>query len=136
MNVHDDDGSWIYKNNLCDDFIEAFHDVTDGLEDAGPGDLERAIEAAVIRIAARHPHMPLPGYAVPRRYLVRHNLLRIWPAAGRHIGYPDAPHAFFAQPQPVCRTRSARLDDLAATISLQRQAWAECKQDHEDRSNG
>lgn len=115
------DTSWIQKNNLTDDFIEDFQDVTDGLEDAGPADLERA----TIRIAVRHPYMPLPGYAVPRRFVVRHNLLQIWPAAGRHIGYPEAPHAFFAQPQPVCRTRNARLDDVAATISLSRQAWKE-----------
>ena len=132
----DADTSWICKDSLCDDFIDEFQDATDELEDANAADLDRAIEAAVIRIAARHPYMPLPGYAIPRRFWIRQNLLRIWPAAGRHIGHPKAPHAFFAQPQPVCRTRNARLDDVAATISLNRQAWEECQQDHEDGSNG
>ena len=136
MDFLEEDGSWIYKGNLADDFIEDFQDVTDGLEDISPADLERAIDAATIRISARHPYMPLPGYAVPMRFVTRQNLLRIWPAAGRHVGYPEAPHAFFAQPQPVCRTQNARLDDLAATITLNREAWAECKRNQGDGSNG
>lgn len=110
--------------SITDDFMSEFQDVTDGLEDASPSDLDRAIDGAKARLATR-PYMPLPGYAVPRRFWVRERILQIWPSAGRHIGYPEAPHAFFAQPQPVCRTRNARLDDVAATISLSRQAWRE-----------
>ncbi len=124
MEYGEDDQSWADKPNIINDFLEEFQDVTDGLADASPADLDRAIEGAKARIAT-HPYMPLPGYAVPRRFWVRQRLLQIWPAAGRHIGYPEAPHAFFAQPQPVCRTQNARLDDVAATISLNRQAWEE-----------
>ncbi len=111
--------------SITDDFMSEFQDVTDGLEDPSPEDLDRAIEATQIRVTAKHPYMPLPGFALPRRFWVRQRLLQIWPAAGRHIGYPKAPHAFFAQPQPVCRTQNARLDDVAATISLNREAWKE-----------
>lgn len=111
--------------SITDDFVEEFLDVTDGLEDADEQDLERAIDAAKANVAATRPYMPLPGYAVPRRFWVRQKLLQIWPAAGRHIGYPEAPHAFFAQPQPVCRTKNVRLDDVAATIALSREAWRE-----------
>lgn len=111
--------------SITDDFVEEFLDVTDGLEDASHDDLDRALDAAKIRVASRHPYMPLPGYAVPRRFWVRQRLLQIWPAAGRHIGYPQAPYAFFAQPQPVCRTQNARLDDVAATTALSREAWRE-----------
>ena len=122
--MNEDDMSWVQKSNLTDDFIDEFQDVTDGLEDANAADLARATEAATIRLATR-PYMPLPGYSLPRRFWVRQRLLQIWPAAGRHVGYPEAPHAFFAQPQSVCRTKNARLDDVAATISLSRQAWKE-----------
>lgn len=125
MEYLDDDQSWSDKSNLISDFLSEFLDVTDGLEDAGPDDLDRAIAGAKARTLAKHPYMPLPGYAVPRRYWVRQRLLQIWPAAGRHIGYPEAPHAFFAQPQPVRRTQHARLDDVAATITLNREAWKE-----------
>lgn len=124
MEYLEDDQSWADKPNLISDFVEEFQEVTDGLEDASAADLDRAIDGAKARLATR-PYMPLPGYAVPRRFWVRQRLLQIWPAAGRHIGYPEAPHAFFAQPQPVCRTPHARLDDVAATIFLNRQAWKE-----------
>ena len=111
--------------SITDDFVEEFLDATDGLDDADHDDLDRAIDAAKAHVAAKHPYIPLPGFALPRRFWVRQRLLQIWPAAGRHIGYPGAPHAFFAQPQPVCRTKNARLDDVAATIALSRQAWQE-----------
>ena len=125
MEYGEDDQSWSDKSNLITDFVDEFLDVTDGLENASPDDLDRAIAGAKARVIARRPYMPLPGYAVPRRYWVRQRLLQIWPAAGRHIGYPQAPYAFFAQPQPVCRTEHTRLDDVAATISLSREAWKE-----------
>ncbi|MBU2766230.1 hypothetical protein HAP94_08470 [Acidithiobacillus ferrivorans] len=125
MEYLEDDQSWADKPNIINDFVEEFLAVTDGLEDASPADLGRAIDAAKAHVAAKHPYMPLPGHAIPRRFWVRQRLLQIWPAAGRHIGYPEAPHAFFAQPLPVCRTQNARLDDVDACISLNRQAWQE-----------
>lgn len=119
--MNDDDMSWVQKSNLTDDFIEAFQDVTDGLEDASPADLERAIEAAKARTNGSH----IRGLGVfwDNRNIARHHIHLMGGRMGAYLGWPEAPYAIMQLQVTVMLTKNVNLDDYAATLSMYKRAW-------------
>ncbi|MDA8376540.1 MAG: hypothetical protein M0Z50_05715 [Planctomycetia bacterium] len=126
MEYLEDDQSWADKPNLINDFVEAFQDVTDGLEDASPADLERAIHAAKNRISAHHRGL---GVLWDNKNIARHRIHLMGGRMGAYLGWPEAPHAIMQLQVTVMLTKNVRLDDYAATLSMYKRALEQAKGD-------
>lgn len=124
MEYLEDDPSWSDKSNLISDFLTEFQDVTDGLEDAGPDDLDRAIAGAKARLSARYRGL---GIVWDNRNVARHYIHMMGGRMGAYLGWPDAPHAIMQLQVTVALTKNVRLDDYAATLSMYRRGMEQAK---------